>query len=663
MCIRDSSKKEAKALAADRARALAQELALVLSGDPLFSKVEAVDGYVNVYFHAAQVAAEVIRRVRGEGGRYGAGRQRAERVMVEYSQPNTHKAFHVGHLRNVCLGYALEKILRFAGYEALSANYIGDVGNHVMKCLWGYRRFHAGEVPHTNRGRWLGEVYAEAERRLEEAEALRTDMVAFLQSLARGEGISPELLTILHAKREMFFREKALGAHLDRRLHEDLHYLWRALPSEEPVNLVRLSSPRLFLELFSAAGEWLSELDAGEGGRAVGSDEDGAGLRSLRRRFEEISARMELWPYPDEVRALHQMWDRGDPDLVALWEETKQWSMEDFHRIYRELGVDFDLWFYESELEQEGKEIVQEIVRSGLGEMSEGIPVVKLDEKLGLQEPKYRVVPLLRSDGTSLYFTKDLALAKRKFEKYKIDRSIYVVASPQTLYFQQLFKVLELWGFPQAKQCYHLAYEIVTLPEGKMSSRAGTVVLYDDLAQEVFRRSMEVVEEKNPALSDEDKERISARVGLGAMKFSMVNTGNTKVIVFDWDAALNFDGCTAPYVQYGHARACRILEKAGKVEDGEPSFNDLSELEMNLLEKIAEFGEVVRRAAERYSPLLVSSYAYELARAFTDFYEKCPVLRADTEEQRRARLAMVDATRQTIRNALTLLGIETPVYM
>jgi len=203
----------------------------------------------------------------------------------------------------------------------------------------------------------------------------------------------------------------------------------------------------------------------------------------------------------------------------------------------------------------------------------------------------------------------------------------------------------------------------VTLPEGKMSSRAGTVVLYDDLAQEVFRRSREGVEEKNPALSDEDKERISGLVGLGAMKFSMVNTGNTKVIVFDWDAALNFEGCTAPYVQYAHARACRILEKAGPGDGGEPAFTELAELELNLLEKIAEFREVVHRAAERYAPLLVSTYAYELARTFADFYEKCPVLRAETDEQRRARLAMVDATRQTIKNALRLLGIEAPVYM
>ncbi len=178
-------------------------------------------------------------------------------------------------------------------------------------------------------------------------------------------------------------------------------------------------------------------------------------------------------------------------------------------------------------------------------------------------EPVYRTLPVLRSDGTSLYSTKDLALTKRKFEEFGIDRAVWVVDVRQSLYFKQIFKILELWGFEQAKQAYHLPYEVVTLPEGIISSRKGRAPLYDDVKAAVLERAREIIDDKNPELPSEKKDEVAWQVGLGSIKYTMLARDNSKVVVFDLDEALSFDGHAAPYIQYAHARACRILENAG----------------------------------------------------------------------------------------------------
>ncbi|MFT3865210.1 MAG: arginine--tRNA ligase [Solirubrobacterales bacterium] len=186
--------------------------------------------------------------------------------------------------------------------------------------------------------------------------------------------------------------------------------------------------------------------------------------------------------------------------------------MADFRRIFDELGAQIDVWFFESEVEQEGRQIVQELLTKGIAEIGEGgVPVVKIDEKLGLDHETYRTLPILRSDGTTLYSTKDLSLTKRKYEQFGIDRAIWVVDVRQSLYFQQIFKILELWGFGQAKHAYHLSYEIVALPEGVISSRKGNAPVYDDVRDAVLARAREIIDEKNPEMAPATKDRSPAR--------------------------------------------------------------------------------------------------------------------------------------------------------
>jgi arginyl-tRNA synthetase len=242
-----------------------------------------------------------------------------------------------------------------------------------------------------------------------------------------------------------------------------------------------------------------------------------------------------------------------------------------------------------------------------------------------------------------------------------------VIDTRQSLYFDQIIKIMELWGFEQAHKCHHLGYEFVTLPEGAMSSRAGNAVAYEDVAREAKRRAREIVEEKtrNIELSARRKDEIAAAVGIGALKYSMLARDNNRVIVFDLEEALSFDGHAAPYIQYAHARACRILERVDTLPEGDLAFENLQPEEIDLIQQIGILPTEVRKASDEYKPLIIANYVYELARRFNDFYadiERRPVLNAPPET-RAMRIALVAATRQALANGLGLLGIAAPDVM
>lgn len=766
----DLDKKERASIARERAPEIAQQIAEHLSSIDKAGRVEADGAYVNVYFDVPGLTAQLVETVLTEGQDYGRGAAKATRVMVEYSQPNTHKVFHVGHLRNVCLGHSLALILDFAGFDIITANYIGDIGMHVIKCLWCYSRFHEGEEPVQDRGKWLGQVYTEADQRINVRNQV-TDLIRdviglpsfqervyewarshlpspgrvpgsipvcerFLYEMDLGwhkiigelesgiesaiqgreqldpDGVSPPNVSVDHdvtghAEPEAtvdglssVITVKGPGAPLYRRQLEALlsgktleasHDIVKMIAEKDGVaTAVQDVAPALWPEL----GSWMRSqattlgLDAAEGDNAWSPDQQKR-LADLLELYEILDNRMEWWPHVDqwnkEIKALFLRWDAKDPEVVDLWEKTRSWSMEEFHEIYDFLGAEFDVWFYESQVEEQGKEIVSDMVEKGLAQdlRPDGPVLIHIDRLLGIPERdilgrptgEYRTLLILRSDGTSLYSTKDLALAKRKFEEYEVDRSIYVVDVRQAFYFKQVFKALELWGFEQAKDCYHLSYEIVTDPGGAMSSRAGNVIPFEDFATTILERASAIVAEKNAALGEEQRQSIARTVALGAIKYPMLNVDNDKVITFDLEQALSLERQSAPYIQYAHARACRILEKAGGLSEVAPDYGYMhvgSEskpapalmAEINLIEKIADFPDVVQKAAESYRPLVVATYVFELAYLFSDFYQKCDVVRGNLPDGvRAARLRLVRAAKQTIANGLALLGIEAPEVM
>lgn len=400
-------------------------------------------------------------------------------------------------------------------------------------------------------------------------------------------------------------------------------------------------------------GQWLAGIYTEATSLVTPSDDDSESTLNEKAAYDE------------ERRDLLRKWDDGDPQVHALWGETRQWSLDELSEILSLLGIEIDVYFYESEVIGPAKEIVDELITLGIAEdeRPDGPVIVRIDEKLGLTKEKYRTAVILRSDGTALYLTNDLALAKEKFEIYGVDRSIYVVDVRQSLHFQQAFKILELWGFPQAQYCRHLAYGFVTLPEGAMSARRGNVVLFMDVYEEAKRRVSNIIDEKNPDLSEDQREKVVHQVGLGALTYSMLAVDNNKDIIFNWDDALSFDGHSAPYIQNAHVRAMSILRRAGDVPGG-ASFNyDLDETEIELIDIISRFQNTVKKAATEYKPLLMATYAYDLAKAFHHFYHAVRVLQADADNIRDARIRLTDASRQTLANALRLLGIEAPEMM
>jgi len=370
--------------------------------------------------------------------------------------------------------------------------------------------------------------------------------------------------------------------------------------------------------------------------------------------------------YEAERREMYRKWDAGDPEVRALWFKTREWSLEELRDILQMLDIKIEVWFYESEVDESAKEIVNELIRLGIAddERPNGPVIVKIDEKLGLKKEKYRTNIILRSDGTTLYLTKDLALAKVKFETFHVDRSIYVIDVRQSLHMQQTYKILELWGFKQAEKCHHLGYGFVSLPEGAMSARRGRLVLFKDVADEAIRRVLAVIAEKNPDLNPKQRDQVAFQVGLGALTYSMLSIDNNKDIVFNLEDALNFDGHTAPYIQNAHVRANSILRKAGKDLPEPIGFDyELAVHEIELIDLLSRFPQVVQQAANEYRPLLMATYAYDLASAFHSFYHAIPVLQAESQVMLAGRLRLVAAARQVLASALNLLDIQAPEVM
>ncbi|MDP2993548.1 MAG: arginine--tRNA ligase, partial [Anaerolineales bacterium] len=386
--------------------------------------------------------------------------------------------------------------------------------------------------------------------------------------------------------------------------------------------------------------------------------------------YAEAAHRIEENPDLEaELRTLYARWDQRDPEIVALWERTREWSLEGFRQMYAALDVRFDVYYFNSQEEKPGKEVVEELVRRGIAtdeRAQGGAVIVKIDEVLGLNKEQFRTAVVLRSDGTALYATEDLALTLHKFRDYpNLAKSVYVVDVRQSLHFTQVFKILEIAGHAQAQKCSHVSYELVTLPGNVVvSSREGTVVLLEDLLREATTRARAEAHKKNPSLTEAQLESVAKAVGLGALKYPILARENTKMVTFDWQTALDFNGQAAPYIQYAHVRCNSILRKAGGLPDvGRSTFDyELNPAEIQLIDMISRFPGEVQRAAAEYKPLAIASIAYDIAKAFAGFYDACPVVQAEAQV-RAARLRLVAATMQTLANSLALLGITAPEVM
>ncbi len=517
--------KKLKKSPAEIATDLAQKIILPKE----IEKVQANGPYLNFFLNKslqAQNTLKIILKTKGKYGSKNLGKK--QRVMIEFSQPNTHKAFHIGHLRGTSLGESLSRLYEFTNHEVLRTNYMGDTGAHVAKWLWYYTKYLNKPLPKKERERWIADIYVKAVKKINE---------------------NPELQA--------------------------------------------------------------------------------------------------------EVDIINKKIESRNNSILPLWKKTKIWSLNAFKEIYKELNTKFDYYFFESQMESSGKIIAKQLLKKKIAKIDEGATLIDLEkDNLG----KWI---LLRQDGTCLYSIKDMALAKLKFEKYKIKKNIYVVGAAQSLHLKQLFKTLELLKYPQAKLCYHLSFTEVRFPTGKMSSRTGENVLYLDLKKDLLKKATQETKKRNPSWNKSKLEKISKEVILSAIKYSMLSQDPNKNIIFDPKKELSFEGDTGPYLLYTYARANSILKKS-KLSETAIDFSLLKEpAEVELITKLESFPDLIEKATLSSQPTLLANYTHELTQLFNEFYHKYPVLKAE-KQLKTSRLTLVKAVKQVLKLSLELLGI-TPL--
>ncbi len=372
----------------------------------------------------------------------------------------------------------------------------------------------------------------------------------------------------------------------------------------------------------------------------------------------EAQAKKEA-PLMKEAQAMLRKWEEGDPETRQLWEMMNRWVLEGFAETYKELGVDFDVEYFESDTYLLGKKIVEKGLEKGIfyrkedGSVWVDLTDEGLDEKL-----------LLRADGTSVYITQDLGTAVKRFAEFDIDTLIYVVGNEQDYHFKVLFAILKKLGYSWAEKLYHLSYGMVELPHGKMKSREGTVVDADDLMKEMTETAGKISEElgKLEGFDEEEKKSLYIIIGIAALKYYILKVDPKKGILFDPKKSIDFNGNTGPFLQYAYVRIRSILNKAGEFEPDWNKSTVLDEREKSLIKALLRFPEVLALSAEGLNPAILANYIYDIVKKYNVLYQNLPILQAE-ESQRNLRLALSLWTGNVIRNGLKLLGIDVPDKM
>ncbi len=383
-------------------------------------------------------------------------------------------------------------------------------------------------------------------------------------------------------------------------------------------------------------------------------------LNGLPVEQAEEKAKQEA-PLIKEAHEMLVKWEQNDPEVRALWEKMNNWVYAGFDETYQKMGVSFDKIYYESQTYLKGKAKVEEGLAKGLFERHDDGSVWAdltnegLDQKL-----------LLRSDGTSVYMTQDIGTAEMRFQDYPIDKMIYVVGNEQNYHFQVLSILLDRLGFKWGKELTHFSYGMVELPNGKMKSREGTVVDADDLMElmvsDAYKTSMELG--KFDDMTEEERREIARIVGMGALKYFILKVDARKNMLFNPEESIDFNGNTGPFIQYTYARIRSILRKADNQNSQFSILNpQLSDKEIELIQKMSEYGAAVEQAGKDYSPSGIANYCYELTKVFNQFYHDYSILNEEDEQKRQVRLVIARNVAKVIKNGMSLLGIEVPERM
>jgi len=482
--------------------------------------------------------------------------ENGQAVMVEYASPNTNKPLHLGHVRNVLLGYSVAEIIKASGKKVYKTQIVNDRGIHICKSMLAWQKFGNGETP--------------------ESTGLKGD--------------------------------KIVGN----------YYVIFDKKYKEQIN-----------ELI-----------------ADGKTEDEAKKQA---------------PLIQEAQKMLLDWEAGDEAVIALWNKMNGWVYAGFDETYKNIGVDFDSYYYESNTYLLGKEVVQFGLEKGIFEKDpDGSVWIDLTED-GLDR---KIV--LRSDGTAVYMTQDIGTAIQRVKDFPdVGGMVYTVGNEQDYHFKVLFLILKKLGFEWSKSLFHLSYGMVDLPSGKMKSREGTVVDADDLMSEMTQTAQNISEElgKLDGYSEEEKTQLYHTIGLGALKYYILKVDPKKRILFNPEESVDFQGNTGPFIQYTYARIQSILRKADFDLSTTIDNIDLHEKEKELLKLLALFPEVIQNAAENHSPALLANYTYELVKEYNSFYQTVSILGEEDSNKKTFRVQLSKKVADTIKSAFSLMGISVPERM
>jgi len=540
---------------------------------------------------------------------FAAAKPNGQKVMVEYSSPNTNKPLHLGHIRNNLLGYSVAEILAADGYEVIKTNLVNDRGIHICKSMLAWQKFGNGETPESSgmKGDHLvGKYYVLFDKELREQ-------------------LKPVLSEVYEKHDLSAFKENQ-----------------KAKIEESLATIAKVKEKRAQTD--EANQKLIGELD-----EKIAGEED---------KIKEIAK--NATPIMIETQQMLQKWEAGDEEVMNLWRTMNGWVYAGFAETYKQLGVDFDKYYYESNTYLLGKDIIEEGLAKGVffkkADNSVWIDLTSdgLDEKL-----------VLRGDGTSVYITQDMGTAQLKYNDYHMDKSIYVVGNEQDYHFKVLFLILQKLGKTGADGLFHLSYGMVDLPSGKMKSREGTVVDADDLMAEMETTAKEQTEAmgKVDAFSKEDKVALYHTIGMGALKYFLLKVDPKKRLLFDPNESVDFQGHTGPFIQYTHARIKSVLSRADYQVGIKPTVTELAGVERDLIVLLDKYPETVKEAAKGYSPAVIANYVYELAKTYNKFYHEKSILQAEDEDSKQFRLALSASSAKVISKGMKLLGIEVPERM
>lgn len=568
----------------------------------LVEKVTSVGGYVNFHLNFAKFSSLTLESINKFGSEYGFVKtDKPEKIIVEHTSVNPLHPIHIGQARNPMLGDALARILEARGHKVACHYYIDDVGRQSSVVAYGYAALGKPK-PDEKADHFVGKIYTV------------TSCLVEINRLKKAVAVAKAVSNLDDV------------AKLNKELGE-----WTSIAAE-----LQGKYPALFEKLL----------------KAIGGEENPE----------------------EEINRLNRAYEDGEPKAKHLIREVSDLCLNGFRETMNRVEIAYDSWDWESDFVWSGmvSEALQKMKTSPFVYSEEGVlefdaekvaRALDLKPKLGLSE-NYEVPPLtlVRADGTSLYTTRDVAYSLWKFGR--ADKVINVIGMEQSLAQLQLKIALYALGYSKfADNFVHFAYNLVTLPGYKMSSRRGHYITFDEVLDEAVERAFEEVSKRSPQLGEEEKRKIANFVGLGAVRYALVDVDASKPVVFTWDRVLNFETNSAPYVQYTHARACSILRKANRKPE-KAAFELLQErLERELILVLASFPDTFIEATEYLKPNLIADYVNALADKFNTFYNALPVIRAETQELSDARIALTEAIRTVLGNGLTLIGVVAPEKM